>query len=89
MRCFIDATGKLFFCLLVSTGTSDLLQRSLPGTGRVSVFHCLSTRQQDHRVFFFVFVFLLPQTEGHFLKAGHPSQAPSMGANRRDGEAKS
>lgn len=25
MRCFIDAIGKVLFCLLVSTGTSDLL----------------------------------------------------------------
>lgn len=47
MRCFIDAIGKLF-CLLVSTGRSDLLYSSLPGTGQVSVF-CLLTLQQDQR----------------------------------------
>lgn len=48
MRCFIDATGKLLFCLLVSTGRSDLLYCSLSGTGQVSVF-CLLTLQQDQR----------------------------------------
>lgn len=37
MRCFIDAIGKLLFCLLVSTGSSDLLFCSLPGSGQVSV----------------------------------------------------
>lgn len=43
MRCFIDAIGKLAFCLLVSTGRSDLLYSSLPGTGQVSVFLLVDT----------------------------------------------
>lgn len=37
MRCFIDAIGKLVFCLLVSTGRSDLQHGSLPGSTQVSV----------------------------------------------------
>lgn len=42
MRCFIDAIGKLLFCLLVSTGRSDLLYCSFPRTGQVSVFYLLT-----------------------------------------------
>lgn len=43
MRCFIDAIGKLLFCLLVSTGRSDLLYSSLPGSGQVSLFLLVDT----------------------------------------------
>lgn len=64
MRCFIDAIGKLLFCLLVSTGRSDL-QYSLPGTGQVSLFLLVDT-SAGLEVY---------RAKDSVLKPGHPSQA--------------
>lgn len=55
MRCFMDAIGKLLFCLLVSTGRSDLLQQPSWKWSCFSVFAC----------WHFSRIRAL-QTEGHF-----------------------
>ena len=65
MRCFIDAIGKLLFCLLVSTGRSDLQYSSLPGTGQVSLFLLVDTSAG----------LVVYRAKDSVLKPGHPSQA--------------
>lgn len=69
MRCFIDAIGKLLFCLLVSTGRSDLLYSSLPETGQVSVFLLVDTSAGS---------------EVYRLKGSYSNQATQLSLSRKN-----
>lgn len=73
MRCFIDAIGKLLFCLLVSTGRSDLLYSSLPGSGQVSVFLLVDTSAGS---------------EVYRLKGSFSNQATHLSLSMTDWESK-